>query len=361
MAPGPPTNPELRAIASDVLAKLKYSMTIAAADEAVDSPGRVDNLFRQFLDTRDASSRERYRKGAKVLLDSPQAVRTRDFGRFAALDPKDFRSVGSDRVEEKVGPLSVDGVAVRNGANKWAKHIGLLVHNKPSKGLNLDADLLSGLTFKKMRLFVREVRIGEETDEVGSDEINMGGTMTDPFGNTSIINEFEVFTDADEGEAPAKFGWGKVLATWNIETQPAGFPYLYSALIALAEKDDGGFYKFLEKLWEMVGEMVTAAIGGAVGAAVGAAVGSAIPGIGTLVGALAGWLIGALIGWVISWFDNPDDIIAVKPLLMTLSASTKSYYDWAKLTSTEGWTQSVAFQGDGGRYKADFAWKVFSK
>ena len=83
----------------------------------------------------------------------------------------------------------------------------------------------------------------------------MGGTVTDPFGKSAIVNQFVVFADADEGEAPAKFGWSRVFATWDIATKPVGFPYVYSAVIALCEKDDGGFYQFLKDLWNMVDEV----------------------------------------------------------------------------------------------------------
>jgi predicted ABC-type sugar transport system permease subunit len=126
----------------------------------------------------------------------------------------------------------------------------------------------------------------------------------------------------------------------------------------MAEKDDGGFYDFLKQLWEFVDDKVKTAVAGAVGAAVGAALGSVIPGIGNLLGALAGWLVGVLVGWIISWFDNPDDIVAVRTFTMTLGAATKSYYDWAKLTTAKGCAGTVSFNGDGGRYRLGYTWRV---
>ena len=51
----------------------------------------------------------------------------------------------------------------------------------------------------------------------------------------------------------------------------------------------------------------------------------------------------------------------MKPVLMTLGACTKSYYDWAKLTTANGWKTTLHFKGDGGRYDVDLAYKVFTK
>src|SRR5262249_18490292 len=159
---------------------------------------------------------------------------------------------------------------------------------------------------------------------------------TDPFGNTSLVQEFAVSDDFDEGEQ-VDFGMSKAFHTWNIETKKEGFPYVYAAVIALAEKDDGGFWKFLKALWEKVEGEVKALIGAAVGAAIGAAIGAAFAGIGAIVGAL----VGVFIGWLINVVgDNPDDPIGAKAVTMTLAAATKSYYDWAKLTTPEGWTKT---------------------
>ena len=50
-----------------------------------------------------------------------------------------------------------------------------------------------------MKSFISRVRCLEETDEVGDDEINLGGNATDPFGNTSLVNQFKVSEDVDSG------------------------------------------------------------------------------------------------------------------------------------------------------------------
>jgi hypothetical protein len=96
-------------------------------------------------------------------------------------------------------------------------------------------------------------------------------------------------------------------------------------------------------------------------AAVAAGVGAAIGGsIGGVVGAAVGAIVGLLIGWIISWFDNPDDIVGARTVTMTLAAATKSYYDWAKLTTPGGWQfpEPLQFNGDGGRYRVNAKYTV---
>ena len=92
-----------------------------------------------------------------------------------------------------------------------------------------------------------------------------------------------------------------------------------------------------------------------VAAGVGALIGNEIvPGLG----AIAGAIVGALVGWLIGLIDN-DDVMQVRTLQMTLGAATKSYYDWAKLTTPSGWTHTTTFGEDGSHYKVHLAWHVY--
>lgn len=369
-----PSDPALRGVVDDVLAKLRYSLTAVATEEQPAAPGRLDGTFRAFLASRSAPTRARFRERAEALLDAPSSLRAAHLGRYAALNPKEYRTFGSDGMVSRLGLPPVDSAALKESFGRFHTRLAFVPklpkvseveHETIDKTQNkvkikLDPDVVGGLMFRKMRLFINKVHCKEETDEIGSDEINLGGTVTDPFGNTALVKQFEVSQDFDEGEV-VNFGMGKVFATWNLETKPVGFPYVYGAVIAMAEKDDGGFYNFLKALWEKIDEEVKAAVAGLVGAAVGAALGSIIPGIGTMVGALSGLLLGLFIDWMITWFDNPDDIVGAKTVLMTLASSRKSYYDWAKLTTGEGWKTTLHFKGDGGHYDVDCSFKVFTQ
>jgi hypothetical protein len=162
-----------------------------------------------------------------------------------------------------------------------------------------------------------------------------------------------VSTDFDEGETVSYPGAGRVFAEWKLVDGNAGnaWPLLYAAGVAMGEKDDGGFGKFLVDLWKTIESEVTTAIAGAVGAAIGGA-------IGGVIGAIAGAVLGVILNWLIGLADNPDDIVAVRQFQLWLGSILGSYYDWAGLTKNPPDTFTVDFNGDGGRYRTWFSWSV---
>ncbi len=342
--PPMPRDPHLRQIADDVVAQVKYAIVQAAAEDAP-ARDRLGEVARSLVASRPQREREHARMQARSLLAAPEVVRQRHFGRLAGLQTAAYRSQGFEAAPK----LSINADALKAA---FARS-GAVLRNA-SGGSN--PDVLAGAQYKTMKLFVRRVRCIDETDgEWGSDEIALGGTVTDALGKTSLVSQFLVHDDFDKGEVK-NYGFSKVFCSWALQTGAAGFPYVYSAVIAMAEKDGGGFGKILQELWDIVDDKVKAAVGAAIGSAIGAAIGSAIPGLGTLIGAV----FGLLIGWIISLFDNPDDMIGTRVTMMTLGAATKSYYDWAKLTSAEGWTHTLTFRGDGGHYKVDLSYRIFT-
>lgn len=342
----------LRAIATDALEALKYSLMAVAAGDSPAVRGDMEQLLSGFLESRSSPIRTRFAERAEAELEASPQLRAANFGRYGQLSRADYRRAGWDGLTSRAGKLRLDAVQLKNTI--LTHPLNGLVSSQPQT----DPDLAAGLTFKKLRLYIRQVECKEETSGIfeGDDQTNMGGNFTDPFGNTVIVNQFEVSNDFDKFEV-VDFGFSKVFANWNIVTDPNQWPCVYSAVIALAEKDDGGFYKFLQGLWDKVSAFVLAAIGGATGAAVGAAAGSTFPGLGTAVGAAVGFVVGGLIAWIIALFKNEDDILGAKVVTMTLAASTKSYYDWAQLTSPNGWPFELNFKDDG-HYKIRGAFKV---
>lgn len=356
-----PKQLEIRAIADDVLSKLRYAFTAVAAEDQPAASGSLDKLFREYLATRNTATRARARENARAIMESAPQLRRKQFGRYAAIDLKDYRTLGSDGMEHRVSPLQVNTEALKKGVNKLTARLSTMppeiaqLPNLPEKQMlesGGNPDLEAGLRFKKVKLIVRQVRCIEETDgEPGSDEINLGGSIVGATGNNKLVDQFQVSDDFDEGE---RRNPNKVFGSYTIRTEPQGFPYVYTAVIVMAEKDDGGFYKFLKELWDKLGDKVQDMVKGAVGAGIGAALGSLAGPIGTIIGAV----FGAFIGWFIELFDNPDDIVGVKTVQLGLGACTRSYYDWAKLTTPQGLKSTLFFKGDGGRYEVDLAWKV---
>lgn len=354
-APALPTDPALRAITNDLIAEAKYAVCVAAAEQRP-APGELYEIVHSFMSTRRPAAQQGAQVKARALLQSSDGQRQLVFGRFAPLKTSDYLTRGSDAILTNLPDLRLDPAAVRSG---WERYLNFhLVLPEPELHMPTakpkDPDLEAGLAFKKLRLFLGAVRCIEETSgEWYSDEINMGGTRIDPFGNTKVIDEFVVSDDFDEGELVQYAGLGHKLTGWELVTDQ-GWPITYGILLAMAEKDDGGFWEFLHKLWEKVKEKAEALIGAGLGAAVGGA-------LGGVLGAIVGAVVGAVIGFIIGLFDDEDDIVGVVPVTLSLGAATKSYYDWAQLASGEGLKTTAHFQGDGGYYRARLRFKVFTQ
>ena len=372
-----PNHPAIRSIVDDVVNKARYAFAVAAAGgDAPAGPGRIDRVFGEFLASRTPAARAEYQSTASQLLGAPQSTRVAHFGRFAAVEPHVFRTVGSDAIESVVGKMALDGAAVRKEAialtdrtfqglapsgskikldlppvSVTAPHGKPLLSGLPKPDL---ADVHAGQAYKKLKLFVTRVACVEETDEVGSDEIVMGGSAVDTKGNTHMVGDFMVHDDFDKGEQ-IDLGFTRTFFTWDLATEPAGFPYVYGALLVVGEKDGGGFYKMLQKIWDIVNGEVRTLIAGALGALIGSILGGPFAAFGAIVGAA----VGVFIDWLIHLLDNPDDLVQVKSITMTLTSTAKSYYDWAKLTSPQGWAKTLRFKGDGGIYDVDIAYRVF--
>ena len=361
--PKPPTSPEVRALLTDVEHRMKLAFAMAAGGV---SPGRatgVDKLFQAMVASRSAQVRGKVRAKAQSMLAGPTAVRQHFFGRYGAFDVGGYR--GSDEAATAVGRLKVDGARLKSALEAFGDNDAALIDapqqafkasrlvaldlRKLRKLRPIDPDALAGAKYKKLGLFVKSVHCIEETSELSdSDEIAMGGTATDPDGDTHKISQWMVSNDFDAGETKTYSGKGKLFHEWNI-VRNGHWPQTYAAILCMAEKDGGGFADFLTELWKKVGDEVQKAIAGAVGGAIGAALGSFFGPLGTAIGAAVGWLLGLLIDWIISWFE--DDIIACKTVLLVLGAATKSYYDWAGLTANPPNQFKINFNGDGGRYR----------
>ena len=348
--PALPTDRSLRAVADDVIALVKYATAVAATERGT-PPGALDAMVRGFLASRKPAARKRAAVHAQQLLAASEAQRMFELGRYSRISVDDYVALGSDDVGSRLAGLTVKPEQLRAGLDTFRLHHLKLPATLSPKAI--DADLSAGLAFTKLRMFIRGVRCVEETDEIGSDEINLGAVKTTPSGDVSIIDQFEVSDDFDEGEKVTYPGIGRKLTGWNIVTSEP-WPHVYAIALAMAEKDDGGFYKFLKELWDYVDDKVNALIAAGIGAAIGAEVGG-------ILGAVVGAVVGAIIGWLINLFDNEDDIVGTKVLTMTLASARKSYYDWAKLTTADGWKGLLHYNGDGGHYRVSYGFKVFTE
>jgi hypothetical protein len=346
-----PTQPTLRAIANDVIGEIKYATAANASNEG-GSHGSLDHILHDFLSSRTPEAQKAASAHSRTLLEGTEAQRAAIFGRYATVPVAEYLSAGSDSIQARLPKLNVTANQVKVDLTALRSHLITLAGAVPPP--KPDPDLQAGLAFKKMRFFIRAVRCIEETDEWSeSDEINMGAVVADPLGNTWIDPQFQVSDDFDAGEVVTYAGLGHKLTGWNLVTSEP-WPHVYAVTLCMAEKDDGGFAKFLKELWDYIDDKINALITAGLGAAIGAE-------LGGIIGAVVGAVLGLLVGWIISLFDDADDILGAKVLTMTLASAKKSYYDWAQLTSANGWTSKTNFYGDGGHYRVAYGWKVFTQ
>ena len=110
--PALPTDPALRAVVDEVVTKLRYAFAVAAVEESSQATGRADKVFSQFLASRPPVSRTAYKESASKLLASAP-MRAAHFGRYATVDPKQYRAVGSEgiRKNRRQAPAGWRGVA----------------------------------------------------------------------------------------------------------------------------------------------------------------------------------------------------------------------------------------------------------
>lgn len=347
-----PQTPEISALANQVLADAKERITKVLLKDPRAGRSKLSAALGRVMTSRDVpnlASRTQAlgnAESARPVLTQLKATRP---GKVSSVESVakarrvvDFKVKRDDLMHE------LAGMAKAKGWDQLAKF-------DPAT-TQLDPDLVAGLKFNKLRMFVTEVRCREETDESGSDHILIGGTRTNYLGDTFTVNQWTVSSAISTGQKRS-FGLSKVFASWNLAKDPTGFPYVYTAVVVLAEHDDGGFSDLVKEIWNLVDTQVKAAIGGLVGAAIGSALGP----LGAVLGALVGALVGVLIDWFLSIIgENQDDLIDIEVVTMPLGACTKSYYDWAKLTSPGGWKKTLFMWGDGGRYEVDVAFKVFA-
>lgn len=358
-----PSDPKLRQLTDEVLASLKYSFAATAAEDHPTAAGKTDQMFRTLLSKQRDTTRERVKVKARALLDGPAAIKQAHFGRYAAVDLKTWAAKGSDGVAAMLPKPAIDQAGLKASLEKYGNEmiaaagaledpVGAAFGASGSKGS--DADAKAGEAFTKLRLRIDRVKCIRETDDQwGDDEVRVGGAFVGPKGRTTEVKELVVDDDFSEGDSKKFDGPKNVFATWDVHHKPDGFPYLYSAVIVLAESDDGGFADFLSELWEHVKDAVTKAVGTAIGSAIGAAIGTVFGALGSAIGSI----IGAFVGWLIDLLDNPDDIIGVKTIRLTLASATKSYYDRLKLTSKEGRRTTLDFR-KAGHYSMDVSFRL---
>lgn len=335
----PPTAEEKR-IANEIAERIKQEILLVVSNpRAKFAAGSYAALVQNSLRRKPALSARLTKQSAKMKRTVSRG-KTLGTAASAVASPIVLKKAMGDRLKLAV------------------KHAPKVVFRMPSKKVTLKPGVFKDLFYNKVGFYLKRVKCLEETNEIGSDEILLGGHGIDPTGKIIKIPQWKVSNDFDKGETRWYTPHRKVveysLAAGNYWPKP------YVITLAMGEEDGGGFYDILKSIWDKVGKEVSAAIGAAVGAAIGAAVGSSVPVIGTIIGAV----VGALIGWLITLFDNPDDFVDLVSWTLWLGARHKPYfqslggltYQNDQFIAPPGW---MKFRGDGGKYDAELYWKVW--
>ena len=351
-------SPELGRIAEDALNYAKYSVMAAAAGAAGSSNDFAD-VARTFVASRQPKASAAYAAKAKQLLATPQS--RAEFGSYAALDPDKLMSLSHAAVAKQIGlkPAADSAVTQLKTLNlAGMSRLDLLA------GAPADSDATPpvgkpshnpdpGLAYKRLEFKIVWIRCLDSSGGVfeGDDELLIGGVVTGAQG--AVVKVPQTYLgEFDDGDVYTWPDGGYVFHKYDLITNK-GWPTYYSATVALADQDDGGFADFLNSLWSKIGSYITSAISAAATAGLGAALGAAFGGLGAVVGAV----VGALIGWLISLVHNEDDIIGTQTATLSLGGDSLSYYNWAKLTSPGGLAGIMSFSDDG-FYRLQYSWRV---
>lgn len=210
---------------------------------------------------------------------------------------------------------------------------------------------------KGIEFQVKEVKCIDETnpERFGNDEIAIGGVFTDPIGNTSMFNELRVGNNFDDGDVKV---YNPDLLMKSFAIPNASYPHFYTAVIPLAEKDNGGLSNFIQELYESIKDDVQAILtilGAAAGAWIGGQIGGAIGSIGGPLGTIIGVVAGAILGAIIAAIGNAlrDDVFQPQMALITIPSSTASFNG-----SLNSPYQFLNFHGFGGQYRVKYRWVI---
>ena len=342
-------NPELREIATRVVNIMQLAAEKATAHQAEPATYPISsdpNSFEQLFLSRFEQLPPEQQQAAigKVLaaIKAPEAERVRVYGDLAKVDLRSATAVEA-QTENLLLPDSL-------------KFLQSETNSLSESRSQVLSRIEAGLTHK-LELRIHKVKCFEETNEIGKDEISLGGNTVDESGNTENISAFKVgkFSSGKE----VNYSPPRIFTTFDLLKYPGILgTRSYFATLVLAEIDWGGFPDFLNKLLEKVKQEVIKALtplATALGTTIGAMIGSGIPilgtAIGAAIGAVVGWVVGKVFEWFKSWWD--DEIFVP----ITLRADIPSLdARWnGKSESPQG---EVSWKEHSGEYHLYYDWRI---
>jgi hypothetical protein len=353
--------------------KAKHALALAAAHPKEKfRPGSIEaagaTLFAQ-VSTKRA---ERAHLRATKLLSAPPDAQALHFGEYA----------GASLAAAKVAP-AVD--------IKLTAKLRAIVKKHKDKPVPKEKP---GPSYKRIEFELNTVECIRQThNEVGSDELLLGGHLVEPGGHVISIPKWMVSDDFDDGEAkfydysfcrdafsknvgealglcphggPGDLYRGRKLASSSLD---GPWPGTWTLVMVAGEQDSGGgFGELLKTAYASLKDEINTALL-ALATELGTALGNLIPipGLGAAIGAAIGLAIGAVVDWLSDAFNSKDDFVGAKTLMVRLHDAKKSTIQGKSdhpLPTPKGvWAhpmQTMTVRGDGSHYDMRLHWRAFA-
>jgi hypothetical protein len=170
-----------------------------------------------------------------------------------------------------------------------------------------------------------------------------------PDGDVSKVAPFKV-GDFDTGEEKTYNAPAREFKTFAISANDDLWPKVFVAQLVLAEADNGGINGFINALVDGVQSKVASILAAMAAAAAAGALGGMVGGVaGAIVGAAVGAAVAGIVAWLkIVW---SDDIFDPRTSTVILPTPDARFGD-----DLESSTQTVDFNGHGGRYRLKYKW-----
>jgi hypothetical protein len=208
--------------------------------------------------------------------------------------------------------------------------------------------------YTKLALRLHRVYCDVETNELGNDDIFMGGVAIDANGKTAKAKAWKVGTfGSDKGDHRDKrYSPPKTLWTFTLPNS-TGWPKSFLFNLILCEEDWGGFAEELQKILEKVTAYVKKELEKALaGALAGAGVGATLAGVvGAVIGLVVGFVVGALAAWITDVAD--DDLFVPIPITGRLDSVHQRWDGRTNSKNREWWVKS-----HGGKYRVWTDWEL---
>jgi hypothetical protein len=384
----------LRPLAERVLQKTRHAFTVAAANpKASFAKGGMAASAAKFLNAQSKGRWTRASSRAQMRLSSPDAEWKAAFGSYGKVEASEYGKALSpgDTYLVAVEKMATD---MRTYAGKVRRKPKMTKQEEPKIKKEKETPKVKKEKpgYGRIEFHLNRVHCVEDTNEVDSDEIFIGGYLIRSDEQVSTIAKHKVGDDFDTGEAryydhsrcagePAgkvalyeqqgycagstSDPWaGRVLASAPLD---GPWPGTFGLVMLMFEQDYGGMNQVLTELYGRIKDDLREAIddlGESVGDAVAEYLGEDI---GAIVHEIVVWVLSNIVQWIASLFDTVDDPIDGDSWIVQLPNRTRESIDALASGGVDTPSGScgskitqLAFHGDGGRYKADLHWRAIA-